>query len=39
MTDILTNTLGTGLGVLLYQRVYSALAERIPWLPFAAVRR
>jgi hypothetical protein len=39
MSDILTNTLGTGLGVLLYQRVYAGLAERIPWLPFAAVGR
>ena len=38
MMDIITNTLGTWGGVLLYQRVYPLLAERFPWLPFAPVR-
>jgi glycopeptide antibiotics resistance protein len=36
MTDILTNTLGTWIGVLLYRGIYTRLAVRFPWLPFAA---
>jgi hypothetical protein len=38
MTDIITNTLGTWIGVLLYQRVYDVLADRFPWLPFPALK-
>ncbi len=39
MTDVITNTLGTGIGVLLYRRVHTVLVERFPQFPFAVVRR
>jgi VanZ family protein len=39
MTDVITNTLGTGIGVLLYRQVHTVLAERFPQLPFAVLRR
>jgi len=39
MTDVITNTLGTGIGVLLYRQVHTVLAERFPQLPFAVVHR
>ena len=32
-TDLITNTLGTWLGVLLYLRLYRWLAATFPWLP------
>jgi hypothetical protein len=38
MTDIATNTLGTWMGVVFYQRVYTVLAERFRWLPFVEIR-
>jgi glycopeptide antibiotics resistance protein len=38
MTDIITNSLGTWIGMTFYQRIYGVLADRLPWLPFVAVR-
>jgi glycopeptide antibiotics resistance protein len=31
-TDIITNTLGTYVGIVCYERIYPAIVRRFPWL-------